>query len=132
MQIALFYLSASRSFCDHLIDKLLQMFGALQVFNHALHCVILDDLIQHLFVHVSVVDCHGDTFLAEPTSSSDPVKISFRVSLDSVEDLMLRDVIINYKFNLWHINTSCDQVGSNKYIDLLISELLHGLIPLFV
>lgn len=104
------------------------MVGALEVVEHLFHLEVLYDLVKVLLVRFSIVDCQGNTFLAESSSSTNSVEVGLRVSHGLVIDSHLRDIVVNDEVNLWYVNTSCHQVGGDEHVNLLFPELLYGLV----
>lgn len=68
---------------------------------------------QHLLVIFIVVQTESNAIDdSEPSSSSDSVKIVFGISYELAILLGLRDVEVNNHLNVWHIQTSSKQIGS--------------------
>jgi len=83
-----------------------------------------------LLVHVSIIDRKCNSLLAESACSSDPMQVGLRISANSAVDLLLWHVVVDDELDLWHVDTSGNQVGSDQHIDLLLSELLDGAVSL--
>ena len=97
----------------------------MELVHHGFHAIVLDNLVEVFFVLVSVVDGECNSVPAESACSSDSVKVSLWVTLNSASFFLLGNVIIDHKFDFGHVNSSCDEIGGNEYINLLFSKLFN-------
>jgi len=93
--------------------------------------IVINDIIQELFVLISVINAQRKSLSSKSTNSTNSMEVSGTVGLHLSFHLVSWNIVIDDKFSFWDINTSGDQVCSYQYIDLLFSELLHGLISFF-
>mmetsp|Transcript_24462 Transcript_24462/g.37932 ORF Transcript_24462/g.37932 Transcript_24462/m.37932 type:complete len:205 (+) Transcript_24462:63-677(+) len=108
------------------------MVGSLQLFKVHAAVVVGNNIIEQLLIDVSVPDRKSNSGLAEATASSNSVLVLFDISNLLVVHFLGRNVVVDHELNLRHIDTSSDNVGSDKHVDLLVSELLHGIVTLFL
>ena len=72
-----------------------------------------------------------DAFGAESPSSSDTVKISFRIPNHLPFFFLGWHVVVYDELTRWHIDASSHHISSNKNINVALSKLLHHFISFF-
>ena len=96
----------------------------------ALHVIVVKDLIKVNLVLISVVDAHSEALDSESAGSSDSVHIVFKVSMLISTWSLCWHIEVDNNLDLWHVNTSSEQVSRDDHADLTRAELLNHLISL--
>lgn len=96
------------------------------------HIVVLYDVIKMLLVYLPIINGEGDTLGTEPASSSDPMKVDLWIGYRLVVELYHWHVIVDDKLCLRHIDTSSNHIGCNQHVNVLVSELLNGVVTLLL
>ena len=89
---------------------------------------MLDDSIEALLVHFSIIESESQSIRSESSSTADSMQVGvwLRVALSAWH------VKVDDQLSLRHINTSGNQISSDKHIDLLLSETLHSVVSLLL
>jgi hypothetical protein len=85
-----------------------------QHLDFVMHAEVVDNLIEVDFFFVPVVKRDRDALRSEASSSSNPAQICFGVAVSFVTYSKNRNVIVDYDFDLWHveIDASREQICS--------------------
>lgn len=108
------------------------MLGSIKLVHVPTHIVVARDVVQVLLVDRSVVDRQSDTLSAESARTTDTMEVDLRVGDRLVVELDYRHVVVYHELRLGHVDTSCDHVGRDQHVDVLVPELLNGGITLLL
>ncbi len=116
-----------------LIKQLLKVLRTFEFVQLGLHAVVLHNLVEVLFVLVSVVNSYCNTLAAKSPCSSDTVDVAFWIATTYfICESQRGHIEVDNNLNFRNVNASSKHVGCDDHIDLAFTEFRHHLLAFFV